>query len=368
MSQRVLLPAWLLLACVCTGLMAAYPGQETIPYHIGWFGFAVAYGFGPWSRRTTLLTVAAYTASSGAVLVWRVDNGVLDGQELYEIPLMCMLVSMMVWHVRRRHASVLALGEVMQRERRRARIRERLSRLTSHEMRTPLTIAVGYVDHLLLEERDTERRDDLLVVRDELGRLTRGSDRLLRLMLLQDQTDVQDVDLDRLLRDTTERWAAVADRQWAVDSGVATFRCSQERIRACLDTLVENSLRYTEPGDAIRVFAFGHGEDVVLGVADSGPGLDPRISAAINRGDGVATRDSMLRDPLSQTGLGLSFVREVAGSHRGRLLAGHAAEGGALVLLLLAPAVVGEDPTTASSFQVPAEPPDTGHVVAQVFG
>ena len=367
MSQRALLAAWLLLACVCTAMMAAYPGRETIPYHIGWFGFAVAYGFGPWSRRTTLLTVAAYTAGSGAVLVWRVDAGVLDGQELYEIPLMCMLVSMMVWHVRRRHASALALGELMRRERRRARIRERLSRVTSHEMRTPLTIAVGYVDHLLLEERDPERRDDLLVVRDELGRLTRGSDRLLRLMQLQDHTDVRDVDLDRLLRDTTERWAAVADREWAVDSGVATFRCSPERIRACLDTLIENSLRYTQDGDAVRVVAFPQGQDVVLGVADSGPGLDPHVSAALNRGDGMVSRDSLLRDPRSQTGLGLSLVREVAGAHGGRLLAGHSAEGGALVLVLLPPATADEEPAATTSVERPAGPPDADPVAERLF-
>jgi signal transduction histidine kinase len=365
MSQRGLLAAWLLLASVCSGLMVAYPGRETLPYHIGWFGFAVAYGFGPWSRRTTLLTVAAYTACSGAVLVWRVDAGVIDGEELYEIPLMCMLVSMMVWHVRRRHAAALALGEMMQRERRRALIRERLSRLTSHEMRSPLTIAVGYVDHLLGEEQDAERREDLLVVRDELGRLTRGSDRLLRLMQLQDQTDVREVDLDRLLRDTAERWAAVADREWAVDCEVATFRCSPERIRACLDTLIENSLRYTEAGDAVRVVASQLGEDVVLGVADSGPGLDPHVSAALNRGDGT---DSLLRDPRSQTGLGLSLVREVAGAHGGRLLTGRAAEGGALVMVLLPPATAGEGPAHTSSIETPAGPPYTEPVAERLFG
>ena len=354
MSQRGLLAAWLLLASVCTALMMAYPGRETLPYHIGWFGFAVAYGFGPWSRRTTLLTVAAYTACSGAVLVWRVDAGVLDGDELYEIPLMCMLVSMMVWHVRRRHTAALALRELMQRERRRALIRERLSRLTSHEMRSPLTIAVGYVDHLLRGEQDAERREDLLVVRDELGRLTRGSDRLLRLMQLQDQTDVRDVDLDGLLRDTAERWAAVADREWAVDCQVATFRCSPERIRACLDTLIENSLRYTEAGDAVRVVALQLGDDVALGVADSGPGLDPHVSAALNRSDGMATEDSLLRDPRSQTGLGLSLVREVAGAHGGRLLTGRATEGGALVMVLLPPATAGEEPAATSSIEMPA--------------
>ena len=36
-------------------------------------------------------------------------------------------------------------------------MRERLSRITSHEMRTPLTIAIGYTDHLLVGESDPGR-------------------------------------------------------------------------------------------------------------------------------------------------------------------------------------------------------------------
>jgi len=149
-----------------------------------------------------------------------------------------------------------------------------------------------------------------------------------------------------------------------VDCEVATFRCSAERIRACLDTLIENSLRYTEAGDAVRVMAFQLGEDVALGVADSGPGLDPHVSAALNRGDGM---DSLLRDPRSQTGLGLSLVREVADAHGGRLLTGRAAEGGALVMVLLPPATAGEEPAATSSIELPAGPPDTDPVAEQLF-
>ena len=66
--------------------------------------------------------------------------------------------------------------------------RERLARLTSHEMRTPLTIATGYVD-LLLEpgpKADESMRADLMVVHDELSRLARTADRLVRMIRLQD--------------------------------------------------------------------------------------------------------------------------------------------------------------------------------------
>ena len=46
--------------------MLALPGEETIPYHVAWFGLALAYGYDPWSPLSTALSVAAYTLSSGA--------------------------------------------------------------------------------------------------------------------------------------------------------------------------------------------------------------------------------------------------------------------------------------------------------------
>lgn len=150
MTPRRLLAGWSLLAVGCTALMIALPGEETIPYHVAWFGFAVAYGYGPWSPVSTALSVAAYTLASGTVLLWRVAAGQVSVEELAEIPLMCMLVVMMVWHVRHRQSAMDALAAVVERERVRAQMRERLSRITSHEMRTPLTIALGFTDHLLV--------------------------------------------------------------------------------------------------------------------------------------------------------------------------------------------------------------------------
>ena len=42
---------WLALAGVCTWLMWASPGNETIPYHVAWAAFALLYGIGNWRLR-----------------------------------------------------------------------------------------------------------------------------------------------------------------------------------------------------------------------------------------------------------------------------------------------------------------------------
>ena len=100
-------------------------------------------------------------------------------------------------------------------------------------------------------------------------------------------------------------------------------------MRACLDTLIENALRYTRDGDTVRLFAFRDTDRIEVGVADSGVGLSAEQIALIN---GAADADAP-RDDLSQTGLGLGLVRGVVAARGGRLRAGAAPEGGAMVAM-----------------------------------
>lgn len=337
---RLLWP-WLALASTCTALMWVLPGQETIPYHLAWIGMALAYGFDPWPPRTTALAMGAYTLATGAILVERAATGVIAWEETGEIPLMCALVGMMVWHVRRRMAALDALAQIAAAEALRAAQRERLSRLTTHEMRTTLTVATGYVDLMIAHERRPSRLQDLEVVRDELQRLTRAGERFLRLFRLQDPMARTDVDLDEFVREAVNRWSTVADRVWVVDSSAGRFDCSTERLRTCLDTLVENALRYTSEGGTIRLLGFRTADAVYLGVADSGAGLPFELATALNRADcDPALVTHGMLDPLAQTGLGLALVQEVVAARCGRLLAGTSAEGGALLLMMLPAAPV----------------------------
>lgn len=335
--RRLLLP-WLVLAAVCSGVMLVAPGQQTIPFHIGWIGLALAYGFDPWSRRRTFTAMGVYTLVTGAMLVARAVSGVIEWDETSEIPLMCVLVALMVWHVNRREAALATVVLIAARDREQAGQRERLTRLTSHEMRTPLTIARGYVELLLLKDRDPERREDLEVVNDELSRLTRVCERLVRVIRLQEPLQLEPVDLDALLHQTSARWAAVADRTWVVhtDGGLTPF--SEERLRASLDTLVENAVRYTADGDVVRLFCHRDSDMVEIGVADAGPGMNEDLMARINHGEWVFEANGpehAPHDELSQTGLGLGLVRTVVEARNGRLVAGRAPEGGALMTMCL---------------------------------
>ena len=152
-----------------------------------------------------------------------------------------------------------------------------------------------------------------------------AGDRIVRTMRMHDENDLRDHDVRALLTDVAERWSVLADRNWRVTCEPMRLRCSAGRLRACFDTLLENAVRYTSPGDTVRIVGRVQGNDVVLGVADSGPGMDPLLVEVVNRADFLTTSQDttyVAQDPKAQTGLGLALVWEAAVARGGHLSAG----------------------------------------------
>jgi two-component system OmpR family sensor kinase len=339
MRQRMV-AVWAVVATLCTATMIVVPGSETVPYHVGWAAFALCFGLEQWSPRATWVGLGVYTVVTGAILASRVASGVLDWQETTEIPLMLLLMALMIWHVRRRQQALSDLTENAARERAESTMRELLTLRTSHEMRSPLMISRGYVEMLIERTPAGEDLADLQVVDEELVRLTRVCERLVRSMRVGADLEVTDIDVDAVLRQTAQRWSMVARRAWTVESSRTVLQCSGERIRACLDTLVENALRYTErDDDTVLLYARPMRDAVAIGVADSGRGFSTEM---LRTAAGQASHDHEpgeildgVRDDLSQTGLGLSLVRDVATRRGGWVQLGVSPWGGADVAMIL---------------------------------
>ena len=326
---------WLAFALGCVLFMIRFPGGETIPFHLGWVALGVVYGLNPWPLRWAIGAVTGYAVVSGLVLVIRASTGIIAFEETSEIPLMCLLVLLMIWHVSRRQSALADLDLVRRRERSRAHRREHMARLVSHEIKTTLTVASGYLDLVLASSKATAARADLEVARDELYRLSRASDRLLRMMRMQEEYAVSSIDVDALMQQTLERWSTVAERTWLLDAHIGRADAAPHRLRACFDTLIENSLRHTPPEGTIRLLGFRTPGYACLGVADSGPGLTRDQVRAIDQHSLQLTDDDAEERQHSETGLGLSIVQGVVRERGGYLVAGRSAEGGALLLMVV---------------------------------
>jgi signal transduction histidine kinase len=285
---------------------------------------------------------------AGAGLVALAIAAIAYGAEWAEalvIPLVLAIFLGMVWHVRRRQA---ALAEVQGLAEMRASLLERQERFlhdASHELRTPVTIARG---HLELLRRERPDAPELEVALDELRRMERIVERLLLLAKSEQQGfALEEIDLEAFLSDLFMRWSEVAPRAWRLDVDLAgRLRADSEALRNALDALLENAVKYTDPGDSIELSAYADGwGGVVIEVADSGSGVPPealpRIFERWARADGARTRER------GGAGLGLAIVAAVARAHGGRCSVRSLPRGTAFRLQLPVRSAEGDVPSPA---------------------
>jgi signal transduction histidine kinase len=309
--------SWAVFAAANWVAMVLWPSWETIPFHFVWISLTIVYGIRTWSMRTMWLVLSAVIAATGASIFADAFNGIQLWGELFEVPLMSAMFLAMVWHAQRRQA---ALSEVQGVAEIRASLLARQERFlhdASHELRTPITIARGHLELLRREQPDAPELD---VALDELQRVERIVERLLLLAKSEQQVGAfEEIDLEAFLSDLFIRWSEVAPRAWRLDVDLAgKLLADPEALRDALDALLENAVKYTDPGDAVELAAHADGAGgVVIEVSDSGTGVPPEALPHIfdrwARADGARTRER------GGAGLGLAIVAAVAHAHGGRV-------------------------------------------------
>ena len=274
-----------------------------------WISLTLVYGFRVWRRWPTALILGAVVVTTGASISSDAFDGSQLWGELFEVPLMAAMFLAMVWHAQRR-ASAVNEAEAL------VALQERFLHDVSHELRTPVTIARGHLELLGLHGEDSP---ELSVALDELGRIERIITRLLLLAKAGEPRflAVSQVDVEGFVEDVFVRWAEVAPRRWILGTvSHGHIEADEEALRAALDALLENAVKYTEEHETIELRALGLGGDLVIEVVDGGCGIPPealdRIFDRFARADDARTRTS------GGVGLGLSIVergRECAWRH-----------------------------------------------------
>ena len=307
---------WVAFAAVNYVAMIVWPSWETIPFHFIWISLTIVYGFRVWPVRSTLIVLGCVMAATGGSILLDAFEGIQLWGELTEVPLMAAMFLAMVWHARRR-VEALRIAEERAEERRSLLERqERFIHDASHELRTPLTIARGHLE--LIHSRDKDEAE-LDVALDELGRIDAIIERLL-LLATADQPDFlhfEKVEIEPFLEDVFLRWSEVAPRAWRLGSiSCGRLRFDSQRLRAALDALLENAVKFTQPRDAIELRARSAGNGwLLIEVEDEGCGIPPealqRIFDRFARADAARTRSA------GGVGLGLAIADAICKGHAG---------------------------------------------------
>ena len=197
--------------------------------------------------------------------------------------------------------------------------------MTSHEMRTPLAAIRGFVDTLRRRRStmDEEQVDEFLeVIASQADRLTRLVDDLLVLAGLEAGGIVVTPEpvllvpfLETLIRDEP---GGDRVRLSVSAEAPATIETDPLRLHQIVANLLANALKYSSQDRTVSLVVVAEGGDVILDVADSGPGILaddlPRIFEPYYRTAGG-------RAAADGAGLGLSITRRLAEALGGHLTA-----------------------------------------------
>jgi two-component system phosphate regulon sensor histidine kinase PhoR len=213
----------------------------------------------------------------------------------------------------------------------------------SHELRTPLTAIQGYVEALQDEvppEPEEAARFLEIIARqaNRMERLVRDLLRLARLEAGQEPVESSQTDVEALFTDVvTELEGALEARSQRVVTAIGPeadrLHVDAAKLHDALRNLVENAIAYAPPSTTITLASSRVGDEVVVTVADEGPGIPEadlsRIFERFYRVDKARSRES------GGTGLGLAIVKHLVGILGGDVKAANLPAGGAIFTVRL---------------------------------
>ncbi len=309
--------AWVVFIGLNLLAMRLIPAWQTIPFLIIWVSLTTIYGFRLWRLGSTVLTVAVVTLATGGVIGWQVLRGKQDADYLAEVPLLATMFVVMVWHSRRRLAAMEEMKRVSEHNLLLLDKQRQFLQDVSHELGTPITIALGHTELITHAATDQAVAKDARVAVDELLRMRRLANRLM-LLASTDSPDflrLAPVDAAGLMVETLHRWSQTP-RRWSLGAlAEASVQADGDRLTLALDALIENAVEHTDLDGQIELSACRDGEMVILAVTDSGSGIP---AAEVGRIFGRFTRvDAGRSRETGGFGLGLAVVKAIAEAHHG---------------------------------------------------
>ena len=197
----------------------------------------------------------------------------------------------------------------------------------SHEMRTPLTVIIGYLETLSLREEMTPlTRRGVEGALEQAQRLKCLVEDLLSLSRLEGlpltKSQSEKIDITMLIREGVELLKSsdiYKNQQFALDTNVdVQINGDYRELQSAILNIIDNAVKYSPEGSPIEISWHTLRESgSLLTVTNVGDGIDethiPRLTERFYRIDKGRSRD------MGGTGLGLSIVKHVMERHNGKL-------------------------------------------------
>lgn len=196
----------------------------------------------------------------------------------------------------------------------------------SHELKTPVTGIKGFVETLLegAKDRPQDLQRFLEIIARQADRLNSIIDDLLTLSRIEQQAETAGIALEEAPLKPVLAEAVELCHHRAGQKDIALNLTCDETLRARVNpslleqavvNLIDNAVKYSEPGGAVEIRAGESQGEICIEVEDTGCGISrehlPRLFERFFRVDKARSRK------LGGTGLGLAIVKHIVQAHRG---------------------------------------------------
>ncbi|MBT8370534.1 MAG: HAMP domain-containing histidine kinase [Deltaproteobacteria bacterium] len=202
--------------------------------------------------------------------------------------------------------------------------RRQLVANVSHDLRTPLATLQGYIETLLLKDKSlttADRRHHLDIALQHCERLSQLVDELFELAKLDShETEIrcEPFNIGELAHDVVQKFELSAKEkhisiQIELDPGIPFVLADIAMIERVIENLIENAMRHTPPGGAIRLTFGTQNSDVSVRISDTGCGIpDEDLPFIFDR---FYQRKKAPKDKAGYSGLGLAITKRILELH-----------------------------------------------------
>ena len=204
------------------------------------------------------------------------------------------------------------------------RLKNEFVHTVSHDLRSPLTAILGYVDLLdRVGPVNDQQREFIHRVQVSVESITALVNDLLELGRIEAGFDGQKevVPLEGIIRYTLETMGAQISEKHLnlhlnLPVDIPQMRGNPIRLRQMLDNLIGNAIKYTPEDGDITIEVEVQSEQVIVRISDNGPGIPPSDQPHIFE---KFYRASNVPIGVGGSGLGLAIVKSIVDSHHGRI-------------------------------------------------
>lgn len=197
----------------------------------------------------------------------------------------------------------------------------------AHELKTPLTIIQNKLELLLTKPNAQikDQYDGVIMALSEIRRLNSLSADMLTLAKAHSNMAVinrEPIELATFINQVIEPYSEIAqldDKQFTTNlAATGTVMFDRQRIHQLLVILLDNALKYTEPGQAISLETSIKNKQLIIAVNDTGRGISAEGKKHVF--DRFYREDKSGSRATGGTGLGLSIAQWIVDIHKGKIV------------------------------------------------